>query len=116
MDEIPAIIATILLIILLVALIFGIGAVIQEKIEFDRKWGIDSGLVIDKSYTRGYSEIHTETDENGKIKTTTKNYPDTYKLKLKKEVESEELTKWIEVDKETYHKYTIDSYYDLREE
>lgn len=73
-------------------------------------------MVIDKSYTSGYSELTTETDKDGKIKTTTRNYPDKYKLKLQKEVDEKKLEKWIEVDKETYHKYTINSYYDLRED
>lgn len=90
---------------------------ISEDIKKQQKWGIDFGLVIDKKFQSSYSTTTIDRDEeNNTSKTKTTTYPDTYKLKLQKEVEGETMEKWIEVDKETYHKYPVGTWFDVRED
>ena len=73
-------------------------------------------MVVDKSFTQGHTETTTETDSNGKVTITNKSYPDKYRLKLRKQVDGEDLEKWIDVEKEIFDKCPINSYYDAREE
>lgn len=92
-------------------IIIGIFAMIFIEIRQDVEYGIHEGQVIDKSYHSAYTTRYY----NSNSISIPQYHPESYQIKIQKEVNSKTKTVWINVDKDTYHNIKIGDYYGKEE-
>lgn len=79
-----------------------IGIMIKNNIEY----GTKEGIVTDKNYTSAYTTMMRSGNT-----TFPQYHPESYSIKIQKEVEGKEKSIWINVDQTTYHNINVGDYY-----
>ena len=79
-----------------------IGISIKNNIEYGKK----EGVVIDKNYTSAYTTMMS----CGKS-LMPQYHPESYSIKIQKEVEGKNKSIWIDIDQTTYQNIEIGEYY-----
>lgn len=85
-------------------------AVIGIKIKNNIEYGEKEGVVIDKNYTSAYTTMMS----CGKS-VTPQYHPESYSIKIQKEVEGKNKSIWINIDQTTYQNINIGEYYNYSE-
>lgn len=91
--------------------IFGIAGF---AIYADISYGTKEGEIIDKKYQKAYTTTTYETVRTGETSTSIpiqKYYPESYQLKIQKEVDEELKQLWIEVTAQEYNELKIGDWY-----
>jgi hypothetical protein len=91
-----------IVVILLIILFTVIGTEIKEENDY----GAKEGQVINKDY----SSSHITMMPCGKIMVP-QHYPESYRLKIQKEIDGKDKSIWVAVDRDTYHKINVGDYY-----
>ena len=105
MDKMLNICLGILVVMLIGLVIIGviaIGAIIRNNEDY----GIVEGIIIEKDHNSAW----TQYTYSGKIYVPIY-HPESWKIKIKKEVEQIEKTRWVEVKEGTYNNLDIGDYY-----
>lgn len=87
-------------------MIVGIFAIIFIEIKQNAEYGVHEGQVIDKRYHSAYTTMM----RSGKV-LVPQYHPESYRIKIQKEIEGKMKSIWISVDKDTYHNIKIGDYY-----
>lgn len=98
-----------IVVIVVAYLIFGfviIGISIKNNIEYGEK----EGVVIDKNYTSAYTTMTS----SGKA-LIIQYHPESYSIKIQKEVEGKNKSIWIDIDQATYQNIETGEYYNCPE-
>lgn len=92
--------------IIIISIFIAIGIIIKNNIEY----GTKEGIVVDKYYIAAYTTMQS----SGNI-TFPQYHPESYNLRIQKEVEGKDKSIWINVDQITYHNINIGDYYGYHE-
>lgn len=92
-------------------MIVGIFMAIFIAIKQDVEYGIHEGQVVDKSYHSAYTTMY----HNFNSILIPQYHPESYQIKIQKEVKGKTKSIWISVDKDTYHNTKVGDYYGKEE-
>ena len=99
-----------LIVIIAIIITIAMIAMIVILIKNDIEYGTKEGTVIYKNYTSAYTTMM----RSGNI-TFPQYHPESYSIKIQKEVEGKEKSIWINVDQTTYHNINVGDYYGYHE-
>ena len=102
---------TIILTVVIVLIVFGLAGF---GIYTNASYGEKEGEVIDKEYHRAYTTTSYETVTTGNTSISIpvqKYYPESYQVKIQKEVDEELKQRWIEVTAQEYENIKIGDWY-----
>ena len=91
-----------IVIILFIILFTAIGIMIKEE----KDYGVKEGQVVDKDYRSAYTTMMS----CGKS-LIPQYHPESYRIKIQKEIDSKAKSIWVTVDRDTYHKINVGDYY-----
>ncbi len=91
-----------IVIILFIILFTAIGIMIKEE----KDYGVKEGQVIDKDYRSAYTTMMS----CGKS-LIPQYHPESYRIKIQKEIDSKVKSIWVTVDRDIYHKINVGDYY-----
>lgn len=95
-------IITVFVIVMILGIFILLGLSIKEEIDY----GTKEGMVIDKQYHSAYTTyVHSE-----KVRIP-QYHPESWQIKIQKEIAGENKSIWISVDNTTYHQLNIGDYY-----
>ena len=89
-------------IFIIAGVFLGIGYLIKNEVDYGKK----EGIIIDKKYNSSYTTMVT----SGKT-LVPQYHPETWNLKIQKEVNGQVKSIWVSVDEYTYHNFGIGDYY-----
>lgn len=91
-----------MVLILFIILCTTIGMVIKEENDY----GTKEGQVIDKKYSSAYTTMML----CGKVMIP-QYHPESYRIQIKKEIDSKVESIWVTIDRDTYYKINVGDYY-----
>lgn len=103
--------AEIVAIVFIIAVVIGLFVLLGIAIKEEADFGTKEGIVIDKEYTSSYTTIIY----SGKVMIP-QYHPESYQIKIEKEMNGTNKAIWISVDSETYHNTNIGDSYPSEEE
>ena len=103
-------VVTVVVVGITVFMIAGIFIMIFISIKRDVEYGTKEGQVVDKRYQAAYTTMHYSNTIS-----IPQYHPESYQIKIQKEVNSKTKSIWISVDKDTYHNIKIGDYYGKEE-
>lgn len=95
-----------IVVILFIILCTTIGMTIKEENDY----GVKEGKVVDKDYRSAYTTMM----RSGRV-LVPQYHPESYQIKIQKEIEGKMKSIWMNVDKDTYHNIKIGDYYGKEE-
>lgn len=96
----------ILLVLIIALVIILVVYIVRQDIEF----GVKEGIVVDKKYNSAYTTMMY----TGQV-TIPQYHPESWEIKIQKEINGENKSIWVTVDETTYHTLNINDYYPKEE-